>query len=502
MKRALQYAGLSALGIGGKLIKNKSLNQAINRSFARKMSSMKGVPVKISQIMGMSDKDSSELHRQALETIDPMPLKEVEVILLNEVPSLLENAQIDEHFHCASLGQVCKLTKDTQDYAVKIQYPDSAENMTLDNKAMGLVTKSFQNFSKGFDMSEYTQVLKEELNLELDYLREVDMQHEFYRIFSDNHDIVIPLSMKKYSSATCLVMSWEPSISLEEFTKVASEKQLKEASRLVTEFYLTSILKNGLMHSDPNPGNFGFRLLGDKVQLVVYDFGSVVKLSHEQHMQLLSLFKLCREQKSPLAALVELKFNKDLLLPIADKIPVFLSVLLEPFLSDGIFEYKNWRRKEKVKDILGEDRWNFMAAAPAELFLLMRSISGLFFYTERLSGSIYCLPRMKEYLQKFAGELLKVENAYSPDLLVKTLQSSNHLIISVRESGMQKVKLTLPVKAIENLKNFIPEDVASKLKGKNIIIETLVSEVRKNAYTPQDVFSLVDGEKEVLVYLE
>ena len=502
MKRALQYAGLSALGLGGKVLKNKSFNKALNRSMARKMTGMKGVPVKISQIIGMSERESSELHRQALEEIEPMSAKEVRDILSEQTPNLIEGAEISEKFYCASLGQVCKLNKDSQDYAVKIQYPDSVENMKLDNKAMSLVTGSFQNFSKGFDMSAYGQVLKEELNQELDYSREVEMQHKFYRIFSANNDIVIPLAMKKYSSSCCIVMSWELSISLEEFKKTASEKQLKEASRLVTDFYLSSILKHGLMHADPNPGNFGFRLIGDKVQLVVYDFGSVVELDREKHLRLLSLFKLCLERKNPLAALIELDFNKDLLIPVTDKIPAFLSLLLEPFLSEGLFSYSNWQRKEKVKDILGEQRWNFMAAAPAELFLLMRSISGLFYYTEKLTGDIYCLPKLKECLHFFQDELNSIEQSYSVDLLTISHAASNHLIISVKELGTQKVKLTLPAKAIDNLKNFIPADVESKLMEKQISIESLVSEVRKNIYKPQDVFSLKDGEKEILVYLE
>ena len=502
MKRALQYAGLSALGFSGKLIKNKSLNKAINRSLARKMTGMKGVPVKISQIIGMSDKDSSELHRQALEEIEPMSLNEVENILKIELPSLLEGARIDENFKCASLGQVCRLQKDSQDLAVKLQYPDSAENMKLDNKAMNLVSSCFSGFSKGFDMSEYTDLLNEELQQELDYVREAEMQHEFYRIFSDHHDIIIPLILKKHCTSNTLVMSWEPSLSLDEFRKVANEKQLKEASRLVVDFYITSIMKHALLHADPNPGNFGFRLIGDKVQLVVYDYGAVHKLTHEKHMQLLSLLNLCLEKKSPMAALVGLGFKKDLLDPIAAKLPVFISTVLEPFLCDGAFSYSNWRRKDKVKDILGEDRWNFMSAAPADLFLLMRSLSGLFYYTEKLSGSIYCLPKIKACLALYTGDLVSLENAYSEDLLKDTTNTSSHLIISVKESGSQKVKLTLPAKAIDNLKNFIPEDVESKLVEQEISIESLVSDVRKNVYQPQEVFSLTEGEKEVLVYLE
>ena len=502
MKRALQYAGLSILGVGNKIFKGKTYRKAVDRAIARKMTSMKGVPMKISQILGMSEKESSYLHSQALENLEAMSMDQVKEILNEESPKLYENSHIKSDFLCASLGQVCHLIKDGQDIAVKLQYPESGENMKLDGKAMNLVTRSFKNFSKGFDMSEYEKVLKEELLQELDYDREIEMQNEFYRIFSDNNDIVIPFSMKKFSSRKCLVMSWEPSTPLDDFLKIASESQRNEASRLIVEFYTISIFKYGLMHSDPNPGNFGFRIFGEKVQLVVYDFGSVVKLSGVKHKNLLSLFDFCLKNKNPLPVLKELGFKEELLLPMADKLPVLLSILLEPFLSEGRFEYKSWNRKGKVNEILGESRWNFMAAAPADLFLFMRSIYGLFYYTEKLSGSIYCRPKLESVLSSYQKELSEIARALTEKYESLAVDTSRYFIISVRESGSQKVKLTLPAKSIDNLKNFIPPDVEGKLEKQNINLDDLVSQVRKNVYKPQTVFSLVEEAKEISVYLE
>lgn len=502
MKRALNYFEMSALGLGKKVLNGTSFNKALNRAMAKKMTAMKGVPLKINQILGMSETESSELHLQAMENIEAMSLKTVEEILSKEAPQLLEGAQIDEGFLCASLGQVCHLVKDNQEFAVKLQYPESAENMNLDSKAMNLLTQSFGHFSRGFDMSEYNQVLKTELNQELDYQREIEMQHEFYRVFSDNKDIIIPLSMKKYSTKKCLVMSWEPSLSLGEFQAIASEELQKQAAKLFVDFYITSIFKFGLLHSDPNLGNFGFRIFGDKVQLVVYDFGSVVKLEKEKHLHLLSLFELCENGKNPLPALAALGFKKDLLEPIQDKLPALMSVLLEPFLAEGLYSFETWKRKEKVKDILGDGRWNFMTSAPADLFLFMRSLNGLFYYTEKLRGAIYCRPGLQSCLSFHSAGIQEIMSSYDLGSLALPVESSTYLIISVREDGAQKVKLTLPAKAIENLGSFIPPDVLGKLEKEKVSIEDLVRDVRRNAYKPQTVFSLLEDEKEISVYLE
>lgn len=501
LKRTIQYAGLSALGIGSKFFKGQNLSRAVKRAMANKMTGMKGIPLKINQILGMSEKDSSEIYRQALENIEAMPFEEVKKLIYEACPDLLIGATLKDEFQCASLGQVCHVIKDGMEYAVKVQYPDSGKNMNLDNKAFDLMTSCFQNFSRGFDMNEYEKMLKQELSLELDYLYEQEMQHEFIKIFSGNHDIVIPMSLKKYSTANCLVMSWEPSLTLDDFMALASDEQKKMAAGLMVDFYMNSVFNHGLLHADPNPGNFGFRIFGDRVQLVVYDFGSVVKLDQEKHMALLSLFDLCMKKRNPLPALIKLNFKKDLLEVVSDRLHALMTILLQPFLSECVFEFDSWNRKEKVNDILGDERWNFMAAAPADLFLFMRSVFGLFFYTGKLTGRIFCNRHVKESLNRFRTKIDELENQFGEDS-ENLVEISNYLIVSVKENGFQKVKLTLPATSVDNLKNFIPQDVESKLQKKDISLESLVSEVRRKGYKPQTVFSLVDENKEVTVFLE
>ena len=171
---------------------------------------------------------------------------------------------------------------------------------------------------------------------------------------------------------SCLVMDWQSSMNVDEFLKVATDEQRKVASKLITNFYFTSIFKHGLLHADANPGNFGFRVVNNRVQLVVYDFGSVIKLEKRQHMDLLSLFKTAVDKTNPLPALLAVGFDYELLMPLKDKLAAMVMVVFEPFIYEGKFEYKKWNRQERVRDILGEDRWNFMVAAPADLFLFMR----------------------------------------------------------------------------------------------------------------------------------
>ena len=503
LKRTLQYAGVSLLGAGARFTEDKSkLNQALNKRMAEKMAGMKGVPLKICQVLGMSEEQGREIHRHAQVNLEPMPRDQVLDVIYENAPQLIRNGQLMDDHTCASLGQVNHLKcADGKEYAVKIQYPESSHNLNLDDKAFKLMTNSFSGFANGFNLKDYQKTLSQELKQELDYMREMEMQHEFYRVFSVEADIIIPLSYKRFSSRSCLVMDWQSSMPVDEFLQVASEDQCKIANKLITNFYMTSIFRHGLLHADPNPGNFGFRIVNNRVQLVVYDFGAVIKLNKRQHHDLLALFKAAVSKSNPLPALLSVGFNYDLLLPLKEKLSAMMMVLLEPFISEGKFTYKTWQRKERVKDILGEDRWNFMVAAPANLFLFMRSINGLFYYTNKLTGSIYCRPLLEQMFNTFKPELVKIEQSFANDFPEDRQRLSDNMIISIIENGSQKVKLTLPARAIENLPAFIPDDVAEKMVYKGIDIPSLVKKVRRNAYKPQSVFELIDGSKEISVYL-
>jgi predicted unusual protein kinase regulating ubiquinone biosynthesis (AarF/ABC1/UbiB family) len=502
IKRTLKLAGLSALSAGSKIIKNKSLQEAMRRSMAGKMADMKGIPAKVSQILGMKENDLAQIHQQALAEIEPMSETEVRDILQLVSPEFCDEATFEKDVKCASLGQVCRMNYKDGDYAVKVQYTDSESNLNLDSSAFKLITGVFGNFKKGFQLKEYNEMMRQELLLELDYNRELKMQHEFFSVFSNNPDIVIPLPFSKYSSKSCLVMSWEQSLPLSDFIKIATKEQKSAASRLMVEFYFESAFNKGFLHADPNPGNFGFRIQNEKVQLVVYDFGSVVKLSKEKHLNLLTMFQLCMDNKNPYPALVKAGFDQVIMQDIKNKLPALMMVLLAPFFSEQRFNFSTWNRKERTKDVLGEQRWNFMMAAPADLFLFMRCLQGIFYYTDKLSSDIYCLPKLQDVLSSHAVDICETINSFAGEENIPLEEAlSENMIISVKENGRQKVKLTLPARAIENLQKFIPPDIIEKLEQEKIDILQLVKQVRQNSYKPQDIFTLKDDPKEIKVYL-
>lgn len=503
--RSLRYSeiiGVSAL----KFIPGEILKKASRKLFAQKLTSLKGVPLKMSQILSMSAKEEDQdLYHEANQNIEALDLKYFLPYLNSEAHHLIEEIEtISEQAHPASLGQVHQIhLKNGQCLALKLQYPNSEANMDLDQSLLGLISNTFQSFKEGFHLSDYQKVLQDELQQELNYRHELMQQNYLYQAFQDIPQIVIPQPYSSLSGEKHIVMNYEVSTPILEFCKNASEDDRYEATRLLSLFFFTSILKYGKIYADPNPGNLGFRKNNQGLELVIYDFGSIIDFPDQQRIYLLKLLQEVDQSQGVIKAwLVALGFNEQLLSPIQDRLLAFLDLLFEPILASNRFNLEDWNRKKRAKEILGKDRWSFMLSAPASLIGLMRSIQGFFHYTSKLNVGVYLRPLVEE----FWGNSNKELNQCIPPILREGPSFSKmakHLHIHVKENNKDKVYLTLPRSSIEELESLIDENLKNKLSEQNIQTDQLVSKAREEAYQPMSLFKVSqDNGKEVHVYLK
>ena len=75
-------------------------------------------------------------------------------------------------------------------------------------------------------------------------------------------------------------------------------------------------------------------------------------------------------------------------------------------------------------------------------------------------------------------------------------------MISVREGGGLKVRLTSPVEVIDPLEQSIDEAMMRQFREQNIELNSLVRRVQQSGSVPQRIFSLDNSVKEVRVWLE
>ncbi len=77
----------------------------------------------------------------------------------------------------------------------------------------------------------------------------------------------------------------------------------------------------------------------------------------------------------------------------------------------------------------------------------------------------------------------------------------------MRRNGETRVRLTSPLHVIDRMEEMMDENLRRQLAEQRIDVEELAAQARRNAYRPQEVFTLdsvtPEGEKkEVRVWLE
>lgn len=485
-QRALNYLDLAISKGASKAIPGTFFKNKFSQHFQDKLESLKGVPAKINQIKSMKSMDVIRTQAYSLEDVSPSDPSFEEVIV---------NSEITDRVLAASLGQVHFIDHiKFGECALKIQFPGASEWLKMDSSMMNLSMKAFQSFNKGFNTKAYQDFFSDELNDELNYPLEASKQSILYKYWlNENNRVIIPevYSVGKH----WILMRAEPSLELKDFLEIATPAQKQEAQKLVQEFYFKSMFNGSLIHADPNPGNIGFRISGSQVQLVVYDYGSVIQMPPEHGIQLLKIFEiLTNNQQGVVQPLESLGFDVEGLSGFSNKIDILFEILLEPFLSPVKYELSNWSRSKRVKELLGEDKWQFMASAPIHIFAYMRAFHGLVFYTNALLPAIYTKPLILKIIEQNREKLSQIKY---------TDQSTTgfKLFINYKEAGLQKVKVTFPLKSLFQLEAIIPPDIITALQAQNIGISDIKAKALESGLEPQILFRLEDGLKDIRVYI-
>ncbi|PJE04827.1 MAG: hypothetical protein CK427_00180 [Leptospira sp.] len=460
------------------------------------------MPTKFAQIKSLVEDDSQELWKEAIAEIEPLALSEIKDILKLENPNILEDFDFDndQAILTASIGQVHKLlSKNGGQFALKIQYPGIHSQLLQDSELLGVAGKLFSLLKEGFILKDYQETLSKELEKELSFTKEAEYQEKFYSHFLSHKQVKIAKVYKKYSTNSTILQEWIPSIPALDFLKTCELNEKKEFSDIVAEFYLSSFFELGLVHSDPNPGNFGVQKQGQDLILVVYDFGSVYELSE---IEKISIWALLENQIEPhlddFPILGNLGFELDSLQSIQDKLSAYLSVILEPFMSKTRYPLKIWNRKERCSDILAEQKMQFMISAPSRIFPILRAFQGLFFWCEKSSGDLWVYNK----LESIRSNLRYALETYAKSIPKHSSKLSSTLCIEFWRDGIKSVHLNFARQMVEHMKEIIEPDIMEKIKLNNINLDEIIQKARRNAYATMDLLTWEDAGKKIKIYLE
>lgn len=514
LRRGIQYANLLRNSVAARYGLSQTIRDRARRHLVERLGRMKGLPQKFGQMLSFSANESNKDWTADFQSLQDA----AEPLAWDDICAVLERywgpqrnwaaRHFDPVGKAASIGQVHRASLvNGSAVAVKIQYPEIAQAITADLSALGWSSVPLQAKHSEFDFSGYREALHRMLQCELDYTKEAANQQKVARwIASDevlSKSIIVPEVIPQISGRHVIVSRWEDGEAWSQVVTEWPEAARRQLAQTLLRCFLRGVFQQGSMQADWHPGNFRFRRNGSNVQLVMYDFGCLITLTEEQKAVLARLIlATMHETESPLPLLIQLGFNEELLGPMEHRLPALCRTLFEPFCVEGAFDLRTWRLKDRVSDVLGDDRWNFRLAGPPPLVYLVRAFHGLIYYLTELGMPIAWRREFEDIAEALRPSCQQVVLPQLTSASSSFDTMAKKLVIQVHEGGRKKVQLTFHASRIDHLNELIDDDIKAKLQSRNIEVEELVSSVRRRQYAPGTVFQLEEDGKTVQVSLE
>jgi hypothetical protein len=479
---------------------------------------MHGLPQKIGQLLAFSElKDGdpafaclteSEVTLCADETF-----AEIEAQLgrtLNDVFAWMDRKGIS-----ASIGQVHRATlHDGREVAVKIQHRDIAAHVDWDLRALGWLSAPVGDLRKDFDLAAYRREIGMMLRAELDYTAEAGHLRQFGQWARRCPDWCLPQLIEELSGPAILTSTWVAGDRLSEACRWSAGER-GELATLVLRFFLHGTFQWHCLHADPHPGNYRFIRRDGRVRLGILDFGCVKHLGSRFVAGLRELIADGQSGRWTEATVwsrfLQLGFDSTRLKPVGSSLFEVARVLVEPFVSTKSVEIKDWNPGSRIAAILGPHRMAFRLAGPPDMIFFLRAFQGVLHHLKALDAPVswrdeFLAATDAEPVSNSAATPSAPSNppghpCEGPSQSLSRSMKSNALHIQVTESSQTKVALTFDAGATDYLADLVPGELRERLQQRRINLKTIADDARQRDYAPGDLFTLVDGNRTVRVWL-
>ncbi len=250
------------------------------REALQAMGNMKGVLMKVGQIVSFMDDTMPASYRDQLRALQsqapPMDYDVVVRVIRDELGKDPERlfARFDrEPVAAASIGQVHRaLTRRGEQVAVKVQYPGVDRAIAADLKNGALLFNAIGALTPSMDARPIVEELRARFLEELDYVNEAANQRLFGELFAGHRDILIPKVYEALSSRRVLTTELVDGADFYAFAQTASPAAKRRAVLTLREFVFDSLYVHQVFNGDPHPGNYLFTRDG---RVAFLDFGCV-----------------------------------------------------------------------------------------------------------------------------------------------------------------------------------------------------------------------------------
>lgn len=257
---------------------------AIGETLSRELDQMKGMAMKVGQILSYFDGVLPEGTHRALQSLQ-RGARAISFTRMAEVIEAAFGEPVDALFDrferepiaAASIGQVYRARYRGREVVVKVQYPGIRETIAGDfSRLQGLA--KIASLASSVDGPALVEELRARFIEECDYQLEGDHQNTFRAAFADDPQVEIPAAIGQRTRETVLTSEFCEGRDFYTFAAEASQARRDEVALCLTRFALRSLYELGMVNADPHPGNY---LFPARDAVVFLDYGCVRRFDAE-----------------------------------------------------------------------------------------------------------------------------------------------------------------------------------------------------------------------------
>jgi len=265
--------------------------------------------IKLGQLLSTRPDIVPAAYAQALARLqdrcEPLPFEQIEQVLAEELGLVASRAlRVDrEPLATASMSQVHRASlEDGREIVLKVQRPGLREQVLSDLEALDEVARLLRertDFCTRYGIDLLFEEFRKSLVRELDFRQEAMHLLTISANLREIEEIVLPQPIIGYTTSRVLAMEFIPGTKVTELSRL--ERRELGGEQLIDALfraYLKQILRDGLFHADPHPGNIF--LVGDRIALI--DLGMVARLSPGLQERLLQMLLAVSDNQSDEAA--------------------------------------------------------------------------------------------------------------------------------------------------------------------------------------------------------